>query len=524
VGRTSLRRKRQNDFAPVMGIEEIVALLVDVIEGFRADTGQMIGIFGKWGRGKTRLLKLLIQTLDERAKTNGKSGVNYSKVEFHAWRYQQTPASWAYLYETIADAYLGNKKEYFRYYHNLLRLNFNRNKLWPLLTLLSLIVSALFALKYTGDKYNFTWPQWVASVSAFLAFATVLTNYFSKKLSTKAIQLVKKYTIRHSFKETLGLQAAIQDELVTLLKTWAHKDDIQVHKIMLQVEDLDRCTEEKIIENIDALRVMLDNPEIAERLIVVTAIDEQILKNAIRIKYQKIISSSQQKNHAAAQFTAEQINTLISEYIDKLFISAIKLADTNNNQRVEFLLELMAEMTIKVSRSVTPTADSQSQPQEENSASPQPLTTSSPIVPNPISPAAGPTASQTANIIADEFEPITEDERKMLIATVASWHGATPRNIIIFHYRFLLCKNALIQAYHQQHLYNLWQEEEVIKGLMKAIVFFTNLHDPNKISECKSQASMDMNKIKFQIAEDCVEIDRKDYLNMLEILEVFIAY
>ena len=101
--------------------------------------------------------------------------------------------------------------------------------------------------------------------------------------SIKAEDVVKKYTNRHSFKNTLGIQADIQEEIIKLLKVWIPTSKIGKKKILLIVEDIDRCSEDKILQNIDALRIMLDDEKLKDKLLVITAIDERILQLAVAL-------------------------------------------------------------------------------------------------------------------------------------------------------------------------------------------------------------------------------------------------
>ncbi|MGZ4057899.1 MAG: P-loop NTPase fold protein, partial [Bacteroidia bacterium] len=110
-----------NNIKPVMGVLELSADLAEVIHTLPIDKekGQMIGVFGKWGRGKTFLLKEIWNFLEKKEDTK------YIKIEYHAWKYQETPASWAYLYENFVSEYLGAKKN-LCYLYRLSRLNFKR--------------------------------------------------------------------------------------------------------------------------------------------------------------------------------------------------------------------------------------------------------------------------------------------------------------------------------------------------------------------------------------------------------------
>jgi hypothetical protein len=537
IGRTPLIRTRTINFKPVMGVQEIANFTAEIVEGLQAEKGQMIGVFARWGRGKTFLLNQLYGFLKAKKKEKAKEAIDYFRVDFQAWKYQETPASWAHLYEVLADKYLGNKRRFWTYCLRLIRLNFNRNKIGPLLSFmiaaLTTITLPILSSSYFKDKGLY----WLGITPAFLTIALTILKQLKKPLSTKATDLAKKYTVRLSFKSTLGIQAEIQGELVTLISTWISRKHLTSNKILLFVEDLDRCSEDKIIENIDALRLMLDNEEIAKRLIIVTAIDERLLKNAIRLKYEKLYTGS------AVKFP---MNELISEYLDKLFVSAIKLSELTNNQKDEFV-DVLFEKNLSNQNNQPP-------------ASQQPITTDS-NVQDPLlhhKDNRNPTYSQTNALTGDSLQefPSTEDrstalsnkstaqphtptesstsipiegftavEMQYFKRAIENWQTATPRSITIFYYRYLLCKNLLIAQYQKLRKHSIWQDEFTIKGLMAAILEFSSLHDPSAIQvKRKELLQQQPAPREIPIARDHVKIDRYDYLYMLEILEIVISY
>src|SRR6185369_1752165 len=133
--------------------------------------------------------------------------------------------------------------------------------------LFSFLLSTYFAFFIEPEqKINFILMT-IGYISLGSLFA-ILFLYL--RYGKRAISLFQKYYSKISFVQILGTQAEVQKELRDLLKTW--EKFAANEPIILFVDDIDRCPENKIIQIVDALRVMLDDSEISKKVIVVTAL------------------------------------------------------------------------------------------------------------------------------------------------------------------------------------------------------------------------------------------------------------
>jgi hypothetical protein len=551
--RTDGRRRSRSEFAPVLGIQPLAEQLAELIYHLPPDS-QMVGIFGKWGRGKSYLLDKLGSYMKDRWKEE------FIHIVYHAWKYQETPASWAYLYEQFADAYLGkrNRRNFFHYYWKVYRLNLRRLGVLPIVILglsflgwLGWIILGPIVLDW--EWYFFAGSDILITISLSAIFRT-----FKKELSPKAIELIKKYSLRHSFKSTMGLQADIQEELITLLKVWipeikdrpakplrfrSHRKATKLKvRICLVVEDMDRCKEERIIENIDALRVLLEDPEISKRLLIVTAIDERILKQAIQKKYASLVKTDNSDDtEISSSGNPLKLNDLVSEYIDKLFIVAIKLGELSGLQRVEFLQEAIKKDLVAAK------ANSLS---GGTTAIPVPADKSTLSIPVTKNTSQGPTFSgeRSANIVGssrqsgtatltvmastasaprvDTWNGLSMREVQLLEQVVQTWELATPRQINIFYHRYLFCKNTLIGNYLASGQPNPWQNQADILTILQLLRYYSSKGTPEHIQMEKNlvQQSKGAVPVDVEHVEPKVQKPQSDYLILLEILELVVAY
>ena len=139
-----------------------------------------------------------------------------------------------------------------------------------------------------------------------------------------ALSIIRKYTKRKSYSDCLGIQNAIEADLEIVLSTLTSKKS----RVLLCVDDIDRCAPEKMTSIIDSLRTILENDKIRKNLIVVCSIDINKL-----IKGYGIVSESEVSNNIASN---------VREHIDKIFIFSIGLASLGSYQLKEYLYKMMS--------------------------------------------------------------------------------------------------------------------------------------------------------------------------------------
>ena len=450
VTNPNIKIKIKSDIKPVLGVETIAETLSSILVNQPDDSGMMIGIFGKWGRGKTYLAEKTWEFLKEEEP-------KYERVIFSAWKYQDTKASWAYLYETFLNTYLYKKEEenrkdtlwekiksFLGYNKKLWKINVNKYQLFPLIgfavTLLLAFIWTFFIDKIFVLK---------TLISIFGVVTLIQIFFFYLKYKNSVSGLYNKYFSKKSYSEHLGLQSEIENELTNLLKTWIPNSN-KHEKIILFVDDIDRCNIEQVINIIDGLRVILDNPEIHERLIIITAIDENILFQALNHKYDGM--------------DKEQIEAMHKEYLEKIFIIGLKLNHLSSNEIEEFLENIL--------------------PEEENE-----IEDTRPIEPS-ISKIVKlkdikPPREYIKSIIFERSDyEINSSERKYLKHTIKNLNYATPRKVRIFYYKYLIMKQLLHIRLEEKGLVDNWRSESDERVVADILIHTSNNLDINTF-ECK---------------------------------------
>jgi hypothetical protein len=482
---------------PVLGVKQLAQQVVEIIKNLRSEPGNMIGIFGSWGRGKTFLINQILQLV-----IGDKS--EFEVVRFHAWRYQDTPASWAYLYERFSEEYLGDKKiglrSWFRYHLRLWNLNVEREGKWRLrLGVLSLFGVSFVTLSFipiNNLPYQLLW------VLGF-PFVAILIKKLNLEYFSKAVNLIKKYGVKTSFKDNLGIQAEIQKELIYLINAWTRDKG---RKIILFVDDLDRCKEEKSLEIIDSLRIILDDGKITEKLFVIAAIDQKILSNAVSSRYSALPEKSE----------------LQREYIDKLFIFSLKLSALGHNESQEFFEALIKNdkhIVVETHDGVTPNSND-----NKSSGQPNPKKGSNLSYANIESGTEENSETTSISTTIEKIQKLTKYEISCIKEKLAEVANPTPRRIRILYYRYLFARNLLIEKYSVGDKNPFWLTDPNLDQFVSLLIFFSQSNTDLIGKEIERVKKLIGSEVDIKLIGGSVKVSKSDYVNLLRVLELVIAY
>ena len=389
---------KDKNVPPCFGIDGIAdnfLTQIDKISSTQADNVCMIGIFGEWGRGKSYFFK----RLEKINKRKDKNSIQYDIVEFNAWKYQDTPALWAYLFETVYHKACFCRKVLYYFRRNIWSWSFLYQLLLFSIPTIILTLSKLLGL----IKETTTAPFWIVGVLSVVVLVLKLINE-NKDI---ALSLIKKLQPKPDFSQHLGVQAEVEKELESLLKSWICKSKTSKRKVLLFVDDIDRCPPSKMTDIVESLRVVLENEEIRKRLIVVCSIDPAKLKADIKNRIKPIEADD------------EKLNMYVIEQLDKLFIFSIGLCRLSHSQICQYLDTLITNN------------NQDSQPSKSSSFGISPVDTSR-IVGSLI---ATRNPGDPLEVIETDYLNILKDELSKI--------QYTPRKARIIYYRILFANNIL---------------------------------------------------------------------------------
>lgn len=391
---------------PCFGIDTLADCYIKQLDEIAKHTNEnfcMLGIFGSWGRGKTYFFNRIKKKLNERQaskenkRSNEQKKINYKIVEFNAWKYQDTPAIWAYLYENLYSSLTCWEKFIFWW-----------KSFWKKIFLLLVILCVAWGLNifisWVSDISDDV-KKYIKIIQVPLAWLTTISAfvyaYINKPFTVQ--KQINNYIKRKSYNNILGIQNDLESDIETLLKFIISKPEEE--QLLLFVDDIDRCTSDKMIHIINSLRIILENKEIQKRLIVICSIDSKKLKEGYCL-YKGV-----ERNNPTLLGEAK-------EHIDKLFIFSIGLPRIDVNQQLEYL----SEITEDQSKSWKNPVDS------------IPFSTY---------------RSNKSFVVVDNAENINELDDTMIKEIMADFLEQhedveiTPRKIRIMYYRLLFAKNII---------------------------------------------------------------------------------
>ena len=295
-----------------------------------------IGLFGHWGSGKSTVMRLLQRKLSENRKSKKKDKREFLFSWFNCWEYEQTENIPAGLAQEVVRGLLtdGSYQEDERNYskevncftREVIRIRYHwlENR-WQTLKLIGkwllVLVAALWSVPFITELEDLTSVLLGSGImGTTLVFAWQLFKQgkilWEHPLTTEMATFFKL----PSFRKELGQIPAIRRQLNSLCKVRLYEKKwnkfIPYRRLVVFVDDLDRCKPETIAKTFDAIRLITDIPEV----IVMIGIDERVAFKAMGEAY---------KAYAEPQ-TGRRKEDVARDYLGKIIQVPIRLSRPAN--------------------------------------------------------------------------------------------------------------------------------------------------------------------------------------------------
>ena len=236
-----------------------------------------VGLYGDWGSGKTSILKIL----EEELKNDNDTVVVY----FDGWSFESFDDAKMALIQGIVDA-LEKDKRFFAKVGDKATETYEALK--KAFAKLKKSISWMRVLKFSAKTVI---PVATAATTGGASLIIPMLLSAFKDHQDDLGELLTGDKAEQFLKDTLN--AEDEEKKYEVVREFRNDfedliDKSKLGKIVVLIDDLDRCLPRHIIENLEAIKLFLNVPKTA----FVIAADSYIVTNAIKSEYRDIIDAA----------------------------------------------------------------------------------------------------------------------------------------------------------------------------------------------------------------------------------------
>ncbi|HNT55865.1 MAG TPA: P-loop NTPase fold protein, partial [Anaerolineaceae bacterium] len=292
--------------------------LLEIVQN--ASTPLTLGVFGSWGTGKT---SLLYQLMSEIASTGNP---HQRVVWFTAWKYEQQDALWRAFLLRVIDGLYPHKKENERYPLDELK-DENQRAGAEYLDRLERSIYENVSWTESGE-WRFNTLELVKQgirLPIWLAFQLAGQGDAAKDLgiTPELAKLLEREAREHHLNQLNSLErfAAEFEKAAQLILG-------KEGRLIVFVDDLDRCLPEKAVQILEAIKLFMDVPGV----VFVLGMDREIVRRGIETYYGAMLKG--EKGMDAVPINGDS-------YLQKMVQIPFYLPPLPDNGRGKFIDELL---------------------------------------------------------------------------------------------------------------------------------------------------------------------------------------
>lgn len=260
-----------------------------------------IGLFGRWGAGKSTLLKLVEKNIEDRDKTKKK----FVCISLNSWVFEGYDDAKSAIMESLLRTLMDNQPAFEGLKDEIRSL-----------------IGRINFMKLGATAIKHGMPLVMSAINPATATLT-MAQYFSK---------TKRKEILNDLKQVWNENEIEEDKDTTVENIRLFRKEFsdlinksEIDNLIVMIDDLDRCTPERVIETLEAVKLFLSVPKTT----FIIAVDNQVMKYSIENKYPKITEGSEDFSDS---------------YIEKIIQLPISIPELSETDIKNYLLLLICEL------------------------------------------------------------------------------------------------------------------------------------------------------------------------------------
>lgn len=269
-----------------------------------------IGLFGDWGSGKSSILEVLKTKLDSK-----KDGIVC--LYFNGWVFEGYDDAKAALLESIIKEFEDSKR-----FGDEIKDDIKK------------LIKSVNWMRVVGfGMKNIAIP----AVSAYLTGGISLIAEGLKKASQNPAELVKKLQkadVESFLKQFVNESSNSNDSVSTIREFRENFKELlkksKIKKLIILVDDLDRCTPERIVDNLEAIKLFLN----VDNTAFIIGADPRIVRHAIEYRYNSNLINGSEEN---------KNERIVNDYLEKLIQIPYNLPKLSDSEVETYITLLFCE-------------------------------------------------------------------------------------------------------------------------------------------------------------------------------------
>lgn len=277
-----------------LGYQAYAQAIADVVTNHSTDTPLTIAVGGPWGRGKSKLLDLICEAVDLRNAEKARPRCH--SIRINAWELAKTEHIWAEFYGRLLDK-VESELGLFRKIGLRIGFAFYRSP-WSSVSLVMVAVALGAAVYHSPNIWraisDIEVPSWVSKASAWggiMLTVVGLLMRFGQRLSKRVFKGLESLSVR----KTPGTE---QEVLKNTGAVTSLLPKLTSDRFLISVDDIDRCSPEKTLELLEAIKLFLDT----KGFVFFLAMDCRVVMHAVGEHYKFMSASNENDQDMGRQY------------------------------------------------------------------------------------------------------------------------------------------------------------------------------------------------------------------------------